>query len=113
MDDGFNGKFNEKLEDILDDMSSGEILDSIQEDFEYNWEKARCEYDLPDYEKEKYKRFVIDCCNVGLEDVRNYRGRCFYEGPGVVVSDISKVAKITKVPIQWDNMGLDYIVYPK
>jgi len=65
-----------------------------------------------DYEKERYKNFCDDMENAGLE-LRHYDGRYYYHGPAVVVDNIQDALSKTKVPCQWDNMGLDYIVYPE
>ncbi len=64
------------------------------------------------YQWPKYEKFRKECEVAGLE-VRHYRGRYFYEGPAVTTSDIQDVIRATKVKVQWDNMGLDWIVYPK
>lgn len=43
-----------------------------------------------------------------------YGGRSFYFGPAVTVSrdQIQDVIRATKVRVQQDSMGLDYVVYP-
>jgi hypothetical protein len=48
----------------------------------------------------------------GLE-VRHYRGRFFWQGPAVVVSDRDQAISATDVACRWDQMGLDWIVYPQ
>ncbi len=64
------------------------------------------------YENKKHQKFRRDCEGNGFE-VRHYRGRFFYEGPAVVAHDIQDVVRATTVKVIWDNMGLDYIIYPK
>ena len=64
-----------------------------------------------------YEQFRKDMEKAGYE-VNEYRGRNFYDGPAVSTSrrdDISlqDIMSATKVKIQYDNLGLDYIVYPK
>lgn len=59
-------------------------------------------------------RFMRDMKKAGLlSQMRYYQGRFYWTGPAVTVSDIQEVLSQTKVKCQWDNMGLDYIVYPK
>ena len=66
---------------------------------------------------DNYKQFVKDMEAVGYE-VRDYHGRFFYHGPAVATREkdgptLQDVIRATKVPVQWDNLGLDYIVYPQ
>lgn len=80
-------------------------------------------------------RFEGDMEAIGLE-VQHYRGRFFWEGPAVVVRQdfdnerarelasvgmtpemplnkaLNLVMHATQVEVQWDNMGLGWIVYP-
>lgn len=56
-------------------------------------------------------RFVKDMKKAGLE-VRHYRGRFFWEGPAVEVDSLQDAMQATKVRVQYDNMGLGFIVYP-
>lgn len=59
-------------------------------------------------------RFMLDMRKAGLKyKMRHYRGRFFWEGPAVVVDNIQEVLSKTKVPCQWDNMAMSWIVYPK
>lgn len=64
------------------------------------------------YDNEDCSHFVCDMEEVGLE-VEHYHGRFFWEGPAVRVDNIQDALSHTKVPCQYDNMGLGYIVYPK
>lgn len=59
------------------------------------------------------EQFKEDCQEAGF-NVREYRGRNFYQGPAVVCSrdDVQRVMKSTKVNTIYDNMGLDFVVYP-
>jgi hypothetical protein len=78
---------------------------------------------IPDSEKEtarkKYtgsrRQFVMDFMNSDKYELRHYRGRMFYEGPSVVVDrdDLSDALSQTTVKCQWDNLGHDWVVYPK
>lgn len=67
----------------------------------------RYEYTQPDH-----LAFIEDMDEAGLE-VQHYRGRFFWEGPAVPVDDLQDALSATKVPCQWDNLGLGWIVYPK
>lgn len=64
------------------------------------------------YKSKNYEKFRKQCEEAGF-NVRHYRGRYFYEGPAVTVHDIQDVIRATTVEVQCDNMGLDYVVYPK
>jgi hypothetical protein len=57
-------------------------------------------------------QFMDDMKQAKLE-MQYYAGRFFWKGPAVVVPNIQDVLHNTKVPCQWDNMGLDFVVYPK
>ena len=59
-----------------------------------------------------YKRFIKDMEAAELE-VRDYKGRYSYDGPAVVVENIQDALSNTKVPCRCDNMGLQFVVYPK
>jgi len=59
-----------------------------------------------------YDKFTEECEAAGLK-VEHYNGRFFYEGPAVRCDDIQPVIRATTVEVQWDHMGLGYIVYPK
>lgn len=55
-----------------------------------------------------------DMKRAGLKSkMRYYEGRFNWTGPAVVVSDIQEVLSHTKVKCQWDNMGKNFVVYPK
>lgn len=64
------------------------------------------------YDNKVCNKFVEDMEEAGLK-VEHYHGRYFWEGPSVVVKDLQDVLSNTKVKCQWDNMGLDHVVYPK
>jgi hypothetical protein len=57
-------------------------------------------------------QFTKDMEEAGFE-VREYKGRYFYNGPAVSCSNLQSVLSSTKVPCQWDQLGLGWIVYPK
>jgi len=63
------------------------------------------------YNKPEHKQFVEECEEAGLE-VRYYQGRCFWKGPAVACEDLQEVIRATQVSVQWDNLGLGWIVYP-
>lgn len=67
---------------------------------------AAREYTVPDC-----VQFVQDMEGAGLL-VEHYIGRFFWEGPAVVVDNLQRALSETKVKCQWDNMGLDWVVYP-
>jgi hypothetical protein len=68
---------------------------------------------LPQYNDANYIEFVHDMVAAGYGDcLRHYKGRSFYEGPGVDASYVPSITASTKVECVWDSMGLDYIVYP-
>ena len=56
-------------------------------------------------------QFIEDMEEAGLE-VQHYRGRFFWEGPAVEVDNLQDAMQATKVRVQYDNMGLGFIVYP-
>lgn len=64
------------------------------------------------YERLECKRFCEDMIEEGLEPY-HYHGRFFWEGPAVTVADLQDALSITKVPCQWDQLGLGYVVYPR
>ncbi len=66
---------------------------------------------------DRHQRFRDDMERAGIQ-VQEYRGRFFYEGPAVVTDEdgwptLQDVIRATEVPLQWDNMGLDFVVYPQ
>lgn len=62
--------------------------------------------------KEDLCRFMRDMKRAKLK-LRYYEGRWYWKGPAVVVGSIQDVLSNTKVRCQWDNMGVDYVVYPR
>ena len=70
--------------------------------------------------RERYKTFVRDMVRAGFKDSLRirYSGRNYYNGPacdcgGRKSPDYGDIARATKVPLQTDAMGLNYIAYPK
>lgn len=57
-------------------------------------------------------KFMKDMRRAGLK-IRYYQGRFNWSGPAVVVPDIQDALSNTRVKCQWDNMALEYVVYPK
>jgi hypothetical protein len=80
----------------------GALVDEEEDDEEEDLE----------YSEDHYNKFVEDMNEAGLQ-VRRYQGRGSYEGPAVTVDDIQTAIKATEVQCRWDNMGLQYVVYPK
>lgn len=56
-------------------------------------------------------QFVKDMQAAGLE-VSHYKGRGFYEGPSVRVDRLQQAMQHTTVEVNYDNMGLGYVVHP-
>ena len=56
-------------------------------------------------------RFMRDMKRAGVK-MRWYEGRFNWTGPAASVNNIQDVLSHTKVPCQWDGMGLGYIIYP-
>lgn len=67
---------------------------------------------LQEYSNKTFKKFVKDMQKAKLKPY-HYIGRFFYSGPAVNVKDIQDAVSNTKVKCQWDNMGLDWVVYPR
>lgn len=67
-------------------------------------------YDNPDY-----NRFVEELREANYR-VEDYNGRYFYHGPAVRADDedsMQGVIRATTVTLQWDSMGMGYILYPR
>jgi hypothetical protein len=64
------------------------------------------------YSRVDVVQFVRDMRIAGLE-VMHYCGRFGWEGPAVTVDDLQISFYATKVKLQWDGMGLGWVVYPK
>jgi len=63
------------------------------------------------YKSHEHNLFVRDTQIAGLEPY-HYRGRFYYEGPAVNVDDLQTGIRASGVQVQWDNMGLGWVVYP-
>jgi hypothetical protein len=70
-------------------------------------DRERIQWSDPDH-----SRFAVDMERAGL-GIRHYRRRFFWHGPAVVVSDRELAVSATDVACQWDQIGLDWIVYPQ
>ena len=57
-------------------------------------------------------KFCEDMEKAELE-VEHYEGRYWWTGPSVTVGAIQDALSYTKVPCQWDNMGRQFVVYPR
>jgi hypothetical protein len=63
------------------------------------------------YDEADLNTFVADMTRNGLR-VRHYRGRFHWEGPAVEVDHPDDAVGLTDVELQWDQLGLGWIVYP-
>jgi hypothetical protein len=83
---------------------------------QYQTNPADCEVeymgDLPEYTVPEVIQFVEDM-RQALLPVEHYHGRFWWEGPAVRVDDLHTAMQATRVPVQWDSMGMGYIVYPR
>lgn len=78
------------------------------------------EEERPEYTNPRYRQFVEDMEDAGYE-WEHYNGRFSYEGPAVRTDErgrdggptMQEVTRATEVTCQWDNMALNYIVYPR
>lgn len=66
--------------------------------------------------EDNYEKFVRDMERAGIE-YEEYKGRFFYHGPAVRTNEKGfptrqDVIRATKIRLQCDNLGLDFIVYP-
>lgn len=75
-------------------------------------EIGREEVQAEQYSTPDHIRFVADMKRARLKPY-HYRGRNFYEGPAVDVGDIADAMSVTRVKCQFDQMGIDFVVYPK
>ena len=66
------------------------------------------------YAFHRHNDFVEDM-QAAMFEVRDYQGRNYYSGPAVVVEkrQLQDVIRATTVRVQWDDMGLGLVVYPK
>ena len=63
-----------------------------------------------------HEKFVEDMDGAGI-DTEGYRGRFFWEGPAAHSDEqngptLLHIIKVTAVPLQWDRLDFNYIVYP-
>lgn len=68
--------------------------------------------------KDSYKKFVSNLCLAGFADnIRlSYRGRFYYNGPACTSDEeisMDEIIQEAKVPVNIDNLGMDWIIYPK
>jgi hypothetical protein len=69
-------------------------------------------------ENDKYEQFIEDMERANIEYDGEYHGRYFYHGPAVRTDEKGfptrqDVIRATKIELQWDNLGNDFIIYPK
>ena len=81
-----------------DEEVDGEVLPGYTPEDEASW-------------TENQKKFRDDMERNGL-NVYQYEGRFFYKGPAVNIRDLQDGIRATSVKIQWDNMGLGWVIYP-
>lgn len=83
------------------------------ERYQTNPSDCEAEYvgDLPEYTEPDAIQFVEDMRQAMLP-VEHYHGRFYWQGPAVRVDDLQDAMSETKVRVQWDSMGMGYIVYP-
>src|ERR1017187_9483722 len=63
-----------------------------------------------------HEKFVEDMDGAGIH-TEGYLGRFFWEGPAVRSDEqngptLLDINKVTAVPLQWDRLNFNYIVYP-
>jgi len=66
-----------------------------------------------DYTHPDHQRFVRDMQDSCAGELMHYKGRWFWEGPAVSVDDVQDALGCTKVPCQWETLGMGYVVYPR
>lgn len=98
------------IQDLSDELESNEDEDDGEED---DYEAV---VDGHRYSNPKVVKFVKDMERAGYE-MEHYKGRFYWEGPAVRTSgkrgpSLQDVMHATRVKLQYDNMGLDHIVYP-
>jgi hypothetical protein len=76
--------------------------------------EAAGKYELPDYQSESHRDFVVLMHKKGYE-IRHYSGRGYYVGPAVVVEGdkVTQARKDAGMELLIDNMALDFVLYPK
>lgn len=65
--------------------------------------------------QERYAKFKEDLEEAGF-DVEDYKGRNFFAGPAVRIdstNELQEVIRATEINVQWDQLGLGLIVYPR
>lgn len=102
--------FHKKMDDLFDDIDDGDYEEEDEDEDSAEGDDGHV-YTEPDA-----VRFVNDMQRKGY-DVHHYKGRFYWEGPSVQTSrkhgvDLDDIIKATRVKLQWDNMGLDLVVYP-
>jgi hypothetical protein len=64
--------------------------------------------------EQRYSQFASDMHEHGYE-VKDYRGRNFYDGPSISIQrdDLQDVICATEIKLQWDSLGKSgLVVYP-
>lgn len=75
------------------------------------------QYSTPELrKKEIHEKFTEDMEKAGYY-VEFYKGRNFYEGPAVKtnqgIDGLQKAIRATKQIVVWDQLGSDYVLYPR
>ena len=64
---------------------------------------------------DRHETFALDMDEHDIP-VDHYHGRAFYRGPAARADNdeaFQEIIRATDVPLQWDSLGLGYIVYPR
>lgn len=60
----------------------------------------------------EHRQFCLDVAAAQLP-VTHYDGRFCWSGPSAIVDDLQDVLGATKVKCVWDELGTQFVVYPK
>ena len=64
------------------------------------------------YSEPEHRQFCLDMAAAQLP-VNHYGGRFFWSDPSAIVDDLQDVLGATKVKCIWDELGSQFVVYPK
>jgi hypothetical protein len=60
----------------------------------------------------EHRQFCLDMAVAQLP-ITHYDGRFLWSGPSVIVDDLQDILGATKVKCIWDELGTQFVVYPK
>lgn len=60
----------------------------------------------------EHRQFCLDMAAAQLP-VTHYDGRFYWSGPSAIVGDLQDVLGATKVKCVWDELGSQFVVYPR